>query len=46
MTVVHDLSEQSLVIEQGMMNREDFDELGTSSATRYRAAFSPAPPSA
>ena len=29
MTVVHDLSEQSLVIEQGMMNREDFDELGT-----------------
>jgi hypothetical protein len=45
MTVMHDLSEQSLVIEQSMMNREDFDELGTILRAAIPAAFAPAPPS-
>jgi hypothetical protein len=44
MTVMHDLSEQSLVIEQGMMNREDFDELGTILRATIPTAFASTPP--
>ena len=44
MTVVHDLGEQSLVIEQGMMNREDFEELEAVLRVAIPAAFVPAPP--
>jgi hypothetical protein len=45
MTVMHDLSEQSLVIEQGMMNREDFDELGAILRATIPTAFVSTPPS-
>jgi hypothetical protein len=42
--IVHDLSPQSLVIEAGMMNPEDFDELEAALRAAVPAAFAPAPP--
>jgi hypothetical protein len=43
--IVHDLSDQTLVIEQAMMGREDFDELATVLRAALPAAFAPVPPS-
>jgi hypothetical protein len=43
--IVHDLSDRTLVIEQAMMRREDFDELETVLRAAIPATFAPAPPS-
>jgi len=43
--IVHNLSPRTLVIEQVMMNREDFDELETVLRAAVPNAFAPAPPS-
>lgn len=42
--IVHDLSTQTLVIEQHMMNTADFDELETVLRTAVPQAFASAPP--
>ena len=42
--IVHDLSAQTLVIEQAMMNTADFDELETVLRTALPGVFTSAPP--
>jgi len=39
--IVHDLSDQTLVFEQNMMNRADFDELDAALRAAIPAAFEP-----
>lgn len=43
LTIVHDLSPQSLVIEAGLMNPADFDELESALRAAVPAAFAAAP---
>jgi hypothetical protein len=42
--IVHDLAPTTLIVEQYMMRREDFDELETVLRAAIPAAFAPAPP--
>jgi hypothetical protein len=42
--IVHDLSKETLVVEQAMMRPSDFDELETVLRAAIPAAFAPAPP--
>jgi hypothetical protein len=44
LVIVHDLAPTTLVIEQYMMRREDFDELEMVLRAAIPAAFAPAPP--